>query len=229
MYQSDFIKSVKELSDKYTIRANESYSVKWLNIYYDYNIVLSVGLDNQYDLDLRIPADKFDKITYSHKLYMLAAEFSLTPVIERTAEGYKLEENRKRINSIKEDAQQAIIEARSALRRSEHLSHSHEKLNDSSKPEYTGIRDTLGHKIFVGDKVVPVNNYEKLPGYILSKIYTHKPEYRLMPRYVRTCGEPFKVNKDSYLYGHWIARSVSLGSTFGIEDYNFGKNLFRIH
>jgi len=229
MYQSDFIKSVKELSDKYTIRANESYSVKWLNIYYDYNIVLSVGLDNQYDLDLRIPADKFDKITYSHKLYMLAAEFSLTPVIERTAEGYKLEENRKRINSIKEEVRQASIKSKDALRRSEHLSHSHEKLNDSSKPEYTGIRDTLGHKIFVGDKVVPVNNYEKLPGYILSKIYTHKPEYRLMPRYVRTCGEPFKVSKDSYLYGHWIARNVSTGSTFGVDDYNFGKDLFRIH
>lgn len=229
MYQSDFIKSVKELSDKYTIRANESYSVKWLNIYYDYNIVLSVGLDNQYDLDLRIPADKFDKITYSHKLYMLAAEFSLTPVIERTAEGYKLEEALKRINSMKEEVRQASIKSKAALRRSEHLSHSREKLNDSSKPEYTGIRDTLGHKIFVGDKVVPVNNYKELPGYIISDIYTRKPEYRLMPRYVRTCGEPFKVNKDSYLYGHWIARSVSLGSTFGIEGYNFGKDLFRIH
>ena len=229
MYQSDFIKSVKELSDKYTIRANESYSVKWLNIYYDYNIVLSVGLDNQYDLDLRITADKFDKITYSHKLYMLAAEFSLTPVVERTPEGRMLEATCKQINSIKEEVRQASIKSKDALRRSEHLSHSHEKLNDSSKPEYTGIRDTLGHKIFVGDKVVPVNNYENLPGYIISKIYTHKPEYRLMPRYVRTCGDPFKVNKDSYLYGHWIARNVSTGSTFGVDDYNFGKDLFRIH
>ena len=229
MYQSDFIKSVKELSDKYTIWINESYSVKRLDVYYDYNLVLSVGLENQYDLDLKIPADKFDRITYSHKLYMLAAEFSLTPVVERTAEGQMLEATRKQINSIKEEVRQASIKSKAALRRSEHLIHSHEKLNDSSKPEYTGIRDTLGHKIFVGDKVVPVNNYEKLPGYIISKIYTHKPEYRLMPRYVRTCGEPFKVNKDSYLYGHWIARNVSTGSTFGVDDYNFGKDLFRIH
>lgn len=229
MFQSDFITSVKELSDKYTIWINESYSVKRMDVYYDYNLVLSVGLENQYDLDLKIPADKFDRITYSHKLYMLAAEFSLTPVVERTAEGWILDVTRKQINSIEEEVRQASIKSKVALHRSEHLSHNREKSNYGSKPEYTGIRDTLGHKIFVGDKVVPVNNYEKLPGYIISKIYTHKPEYRLMPRYVRTCGEPFKVNKDSYLYGHWIARSVSIGSTFGIDDYNFGKNLFRLH
>lgn len=229
MFQSDFITSVKELSDRYTIWINESYSVKRMDVYYDYNLVLSVGLENQYDLDLKIPADKFDRITYSHKLYMLAAEFSLTPVVERTAEGWILDVTRKQINSIEEEVRQASIKSKVALHRSEHLSHNREKSNYGSKPEYTGIRDTLGHKIFVGDKVVPVNNYEKLPGYIISKIYTHKPEYRLMPRYVRTCGEPFKVNKGSYLYGHWIARSVSIGSTFGIDDYNFGKNLFRLH
>jgi len=233
MYQSDFVTSVKELSDKYTVWINESYSVKRLDIYYDYELALSVGLKSQYDLDLKMPAEKFDRITYSHKLYMLASEFSLTPVVERTAEGYKLEEARKRINSMKEEVRRASIEARAALHRSEHLNKSHENSRGNSKPEYTGIKDTLGRKIYVGDKVVPVNNYEELAniqGYAGDeKFYRQGSEYLLLPSYIRPSGSSFIVNKDSYLYGHWIARSVSLGSTFGVDDYNFGKGLFRIN
>ena len=76
------------------------------------------------------------------------------------------------------------------------------QLNDLVEFEqFTGLKDVNGKEIYEGDIVQPI------------MLYTD-----------RNIGEPFEVKKGNYVYGKWIAKSVS-SKGFGVNGYYFSNEI----
>ncbi|AUV60122.1 hypothetical protein [Lactobacillus phage Semele] len=220
MYIDDFVKEVKELSSKYDVEVTNGQ----VDVYYSrrkharYHKVLTVPLQAQYTFTRRIGLDDFEALPFSHKLYMLGAELAMTPLDERTPESYKRAQQTKEINRAVQEANHAQREARVA----EHKANKSNFVELQPLPDYTGINDATGEPIYVGDIVERVidmrNSYSALENRDKEKF----PDFDKM-------GEPFKVKRDCYLYGHWIAKSVADGDKFGVDGFHFGKELLKVN
>ena len=81
MKYSEAIKLIKELSNKYSIYNNYK-SVFELS--YEYKSVAWVDKQEQFNFGrVNIAASGFNKLPYSHKLWMILSELTLTPLDER--------------------------------------------------------------------------------------------------------------------------------------------------
>lgn len=229
MYYNEFKEEVESLSSKYSIGGNDEFTVVFLynkkpNID-AYSPVISIEKRVQYRVKITDSVKHFEKLPFSHKLYMLAAELAQTPVKERTPEGMQMVVSEhainKQLSNIKHTARQAQVakhnaespakDTRPINKRTTKLfieTYTNGAIIDNKK-EYTGIKDAKGKPINVGDTVVEVFNFKDVPN---------------MPDFEEK-GEPFLVKKDHYLYSHWIAKNVSEGSNFGVDGFYFGKNL----
>lgn len=235
MYYSEFKKEVEALSSKYSIGGNDEFTVVFLynknsNIG-AYSPVISIEKNVQYRVKITKAVKHFEKLPFSHKLYMLAAELAQTPVKERTPEGMKMVVSEhainKQLSNIEHTARQAQVakhiaespakDTRPINKRTTKLfietyTNKSEGATIDNKKEYTGIKDAKGVPINVGDTVVEVFNFKDIPN---------------MPDFEEK-GEPFLVKKDCYLYSHWIASGVADGSNFGVDNFLFGSQLLKI-
>lgn len=234
MYYSEFKKEVESLSSKYSIGGNDEFTVVFLynkksNIG-AYSPVISIEKRVQYRVKITDSVKHFEKLPFSHKLYMLAAELAQTPVKERDKAGADKVVFDKLSKELKDKAKRAEKQARVAKHIAESPKYdtrdmeAHCDLPSFAESfgagiaaafktrEYTGINDAKGEHINVGDTVVEVFNFKDIPN---------------MPDFEEK-GEPFVVKKDCYLYSHWIASGVADGSNFGVDNFLFGSQLLKV-
>jgi len=242
MYIDDFAKEVKELSTKYDVEVTDGqvdvyYSRRKHAKYPKYHQVLTVPLQAQYTFSRRVGLDDFEALPFSHKLYMLGAELAMTPLDERTPESYKRAQQTKEINRAMQEAKHAQREARVVEHRAKQSKFvaTHPLLRKSfaetfgmgindyfNNKEYTGINDATGEPIYVGDVVERVLDMRNAYSAGENRDKEKFPDFDKM-------GEPFKVKRDCYLYGHWIAKSVADGDKFGVDGFHFGKELLKVN
>lgn len=234
MYYSEFKEEeVESLSSKYSIGGNDEFTVVFL---YNknsnvgaYSPVISIEKNVQYRVKITKAVKHFEKLPYSHKLYMLAAELAQTPVKERTERGMKLAFSERTINRQLSNMEHIARQARVNKHNAESPKYdtrdmeAHCDLPSFAESfgadiaaafktrEYTGINDAKGEPINVGDTVVEVFNFKDIP---------NMPDFKEK-------GEPFIVKKDCYLYSHWIASGVAEGSNFGVDNFLFGSQLLK--
>ena len=223
MYTTDFTKEVKELSTKYEVEVTDGqvdvyYSRRKHAKYPKYHQVLTVPLQAQYTFSRRIGLDDFEALPFSHKLYMLGAELAMTPLDERTPESYKIAQQNKEINCLMQHSKHALREARVA----EHKANKPNLVEFQTLPNYTGINDATGEPIYVGDIVERVLDMRNAYSALENRDKEKFPDFDKM-------GESFEVKRDCYLYSHWIAKSVADGDKFGVEWFNFGKELLKVN
>ena len=223
MYINDFIKEVKELSTKYIVEVANGqvdvyYSRRKHAKYPKYRQVLNVPLQVQYTFTRTIMQDDFEALPFSHKLYMLGAELAMTPLNERTPESCKIARQNKEINCLMQHSKHALREARVA----EHKANKPKFVELQPLPNYTGIKDATGEPIFVGDIVESVLDMRNAYSALENRDKGKFPDFDKM-------GEPFKVKRDCYLYGHWITKSVADGDKFGVDGFHFGKELLKVN
>lgn len=223
MYIDDFINEVKELSTKYDVEVTDGqvdvyYSRRKHAKYPKYHQVLTVPLQAQYTFSRRVGLDDFEALPFSHKLYMLGAELAMTPLDERTPESYKRAQQTKEINRTVQEANHARREARVA----EHTVNKPNFVVFQPLSNYTGINDVTGEPIYVGDIVERVLDMRNAYSALENRDKENFPDFDKM-------GEPFEVKRDCYLYSHWIAKSVADGDNFGVEWFNFGKELLKVN
>lgn len=226
MYIGDFVKEVKELSNKYDVEVTDGQ----VNVYYSrrnhvkypkYPQVLTVLLQTQYTFMLEISLDSFEALPFSHKLYMLGAELAMTPLNERTPESYKRSQQTKVAN-------RAIQEANCARREVRAFWHNPSKLSQANSfrlkelPDYTGINDATGEPIYVGDIVERVLDMRNAYSAGENRDKEQFPDFDAM-------SEPFEVKRDCYLWGHWIAKSVAEGDNLGVSTICFSKDLLKVN
>lgn len=227
--------------------------------YPKYHQVLTVPLQAQYTFSRRVGLDDFEALPFSHKLYMLGAELAMTPLDERTPESYKRAQQTKEINRAIQKASHAQREARVAEHKANKPNQDksidwamlygdpdlvadekygltgHHLLRKSfaetfgksitdcfNNKEYTGINDATGAPIYVGDIVERVLDMRNAYSAGENRDKEKFPDFDKM-------GEPFKVKRDCYLYGHWIAKSVADGDKFGVDGFHFGKELLKVN
>ncbi|AFU63168.1 hypothetical protein 8014-B2_00101 [Lactobacillus phage ATCC 8014-B2] len=223
MYYSEFKEEVEALSSKYSVGGNDEFTVVFLH----YSPVISIEKHVQYRVKITDSVKHFEKLPFSHKLYMIAAELAQTPVKERTERDMKLAFSERTINRQLSNMEHIARQARVNKHNAESPAKDTRPVNKrttklfietytngatvDNKKEYTGIKDAKGNPINVGDTVVEVFNFKNIPN---------------MPDFEEK-GEPFVVKKDCYLYSHWIARGVSEGSKFGVDGLCFGNELLK--
>lgn len=79
MKYSEATNLIKELSKKYSINSYNNY----LEIYYKSSPIAWVNKQEQFFGRINILDSEFDKLPYSHKLYMILSELAMTPISER--------------------------------------------------------------------------------------------------------------------------------------------------
>lgn len=84
MLKTELKKEIMKLSDKYSFtEINSSITGPRLLVSYKGNMVLHIHNSMQYWLEVTIERDDFYRLPFSNKLWMLAAEFAMTPVDKR--------------------------------------------------------------------------------------------------------------------------------------------------
>lgn len=222
MYYSEFEEGVEKLSSKYRVGGTQSYVTVYYLVGQHWQIVVSIAKNLQYSLEKHVYSSNLDKLPFGRKLYMLSSELAVTPLLERD-KGLKEVAERHKQEHVMDSLNRHI--ARQA-RVTQHIAKSPAGVNQgvqvslkSNKKEYTGIKDVLGNKIFVGDTVSEIRNQED--AYNQLKSLGYLPKFNKYEK----INVPFRVEKDSYLYGHWLAREVASGNRFGVNGWNFGKDL----
>jgi len=87
MLETEFKKEIKKLSDNYSFaEATSSITGPKLLISYKGNTVLRIYKVIQYRYEGTIEQSDFYRLPYSNKLWMLVAEFAMTPVDKRFKE-----------------------------------------------------------------------------------------------------------------------------------------------
>lgn len=222
MYYSEFKEEVEKLSRKYHVGGDQSNITVYYSVGRTWKTVVTIAKNLQYSFKRHVSSSNFNKLPFGRKLYMLSSELAVTPVLERD-EGLKEVAGKRKQEHVMDSLTRHI--ARQA-RVTQHIANSPAGVNQgvqvslkSNKKEYTGIKDVLGNKIFVGDTVSEIRNQEDAYNQLKSLGYLPK-----FDKYEKI-NVPFRVEKDSYLYGHWIARDVASGNRFGVNGWNFGKDL----
>lgn len=84
MLETELKKEIMKLSDKYSFaEINSSITGPKLLISYKGNMVLRIYNNMQYQFVVTIEQSDFYRLPYSNKLWMLVAEFAMTPVDKR--------------------------------------------------------------------------------------------------------------------------------------------------
>lgn len=87
MRNSEFKKAIKELSDKYDVEYhNVPFSGSQTIIMYKLHACMVVSEHEQFDMTVLNEGYEFERLPYSHKLWMLAAELAMTPLKKRKDE-----------------------------------------------------------------------------------------------------------------------------------------------
>jgi len=84
MLETELKKEIMKLSDKYSFtEINSSITGPRLLVSYKGNMVLRIYNNLQYQVEVTIERDDFYRLPFSNKLWMLAAEFAMTPLDKR--------------------------------------------------------------------------------------------------------------------------------------------------
>ena len=87
MLETEFKKEIKKLSDNYSFaEIDSSITGPKLLVSYKGDMVLRIYKSMQYQFSTLIKHDHFYQLPFSNKLWMLAAEFAMTPVDKRFKE-----------------------------------------------------------------------------------------------------------------------------------------------